>query len=205
MGHLPAWPSFILAGMSLNHEVEIKFRIDSIQILTDGLKTTGFQLVTPRTHEMNTLYDQPRAELRRRGALLRLREYGLKWTLTYKDKSVPQIGLHKSRREIETVVQNGPAMEQMLEALGYKPSFRYEKFRSEWSDGQGHVVIDETPIGNFGEIEGPPEWIDATAVKLNISTKSYLKESYAELFLSWKSKTNSDAIDMTFAAIGNQS
>ncbi len=191
--------------MSLNREVEIKFRVDSIQTLTDGLKATGFQMVTARTHEMNTLYDQPGSELRSRGALLRLREYGPKWTLTYKDKSVPQIGIHKSRREIETVVQNGPAMKQMLEALGYKPSFRYEKFRSEWSDSQGHVVVDETPIGNFGEIEGPPDWIDATAQKLNISTKNYLKESYAELFLTWKNKTNSNATEMTFAAIGNQS
>jgi adenylate cyclase class 2 len=191
--------------MSINREVEIKFRVDSVQTLTDRLKATGFQLVTPRTHEMNTLYDQPGAELRRRGALLRLREYGSKWTLTYKDKSVPQIGLHKSRREIETVVQNGPAMEQMLDALGYKPSFRYEKFRSEWSDGQGHVVVDETPIGNFGEIEGQPEWIDATAQKLNISTRSYLKESYAELFLTWKNKSKSSAVEMTFAAIGDQS
>jgi len=64
-------------------------------------------------------------------------------------------------------------------------------------------VIDEIPIGNFGEIEGPPEWIDATAEKLSISTKSYLKESYAELFLAWKSKTNSGATEMTFAAIGS--
>ena len=190
--------------MSLNREVEIKFRVDNIRTLADGLKATGFQLVTPRTHEMNTLYDHPGSELRRRGALLRLREYGSKWTLTYKDKSVPQIGLHKSRREIETVVQNGPAMEQMLEALGYRPSFRYEKFRSEWSDGQGHVVMDETPIGNFGEIEGQPEWIDVTAEKLNISTKSYLKESYAELFLMWKNKSDSNATEMTFAAIGDQ-
>ena len=28
------------------------------------------------------------------------------------------------------------------------------KIRYEWSDGKGHVVVDETPIGNFGEIEG---------------------------------------------------
>lgn len=187
--------------MSLNREVEIKFRVDNSQNLTDGLKATGFQLLTPRTHEMNTLYDQPGAELRRRGALLRLREYGSKWILTYKDKSVPQTGPHKSRREIETVVQNGPAMEEMLEALGYKPSFRYEKFRSEWGDGQGHVVIDETPIGNFGEIEGSPEWIDATAGRLRLSTDHYIKSSYAELFLEWKQKAGSDAADMTFRAV----
>ena len=191
----------ILAGMPSNREVEIKFRIGDIQALTAGLQAAGFRLITPRTHEMNTLYDQPGAKLRRRGALLRLREYGPRWTLTYKDRSSPQRGRHKSRREIESRIENGEAMAQILEALGFSPSFRYEKYRSEWSDANGHVVIDETPIGNFGEIEGPPQWIDATARRLNISVESYLKESYAELFTAWKRKTKSKAEEMTFRAI----
>jgi adenylate cyclase class 2 len=187
--------------MPSNREVEIKFRIDEIQTLTAGLQAAGFRLITPRTHETNTLYDQPGAKLRRRGALLRLREYDRRWTLTYKDKSGPQLGRHKSRREIETQVDNGEAMAQVLEALGFRPSFRYEKYRTEWSDSNGHVVIDETPIGNFGEIEGPPKWIDATARHLNISVKSYLKDSYAELFATWKRKTRSKATEMTFKAV----
>lgn len=187
--------------MPSNREVEIKFRIDDIQALAAGLPAAGFRLITPRTHEVNTLYDQPEATLRQRGALLRLREYGPKWTLTYKDKAVPQLGPHKSRREFETQVESGEAMAQVLEGLGYKPSFRYEKYRSEWSDSDGHVVLDETPIGNFGEIEGPPQWIDATARRLNIARENYLKESYAELFVAWKRRTKSKAVEMTFRAI----
>src|ERR1700741_1075482 len=108
---------FILVAMSSEQEVEIKFRIDAIEALTSRLQSAGFRLVTPRTHELNTLYDLPGGALRARGALLRLREYGARWTLTYKDKNVPQSGPHKSRREIETVVENGPATAQMLEAL----------------------------------------------------------------------------------------
>jgi adenylate cyclase class 2 len=187
--------------MTANREVEIKFRIDDLQALAASLPGAGFRLITSRTHEDNVLYDQPGAKLRRKGALLRLRQYGLLWTLTYKDKSVPQKGRHKSRRELETEVKNGDATAQMLEALGYKPSFRYEKYRSEWSDTTGHVVIDETPIGNFGEIEGPPEWIDSTALRLNIPIESYIRESYAELFMAWKRKTKSKAMEMTFSAI----
>jgi adenylate cyclase class 2 len=187
--------------MPPNREVEIKFRITDMNTLAYGLQTSGFRLVTPQTHEMNTLYDQPGAKLRRRGALLRLREYGPKWTLTYKDKPGLQSGWHKSRREIETVVQNGQAMAQIIAELGYQPSFRYEKYRTEWSDSIGHVVIDETPIGNFGEIEGPPNWIDATAKRLNIPVKSYLKESYAELFAAWKRQNKSTATEMTFKSI----
>lgn len=187
--------------MTANREVEIKFRIDDLESLANSLPRVGFRLITPRTHEENVLYDEPGAKLRRKGALLRLREYGPAWTLTYKDRSVPQKGRHKSRRELETGIKNGEAMAQMLQALGYKPSFRYEKYRSEWSDATGHVVIDETPIGNFGEIEGPPEWIDSTALRLNIPVESYIRESYAELFMAWKRKTKSKAIEMTFAAI----
>src|SRR5579871_6580332 len=187
--------------MSSNREVEIKFRVENAENLTAGLQAAGLRLITARTHEMNTLYDQPGGKLRRRGALIRLREYGPKWTLTYKDKTGPQSGRHKSRREIETVVENGPATDQILEALGYKPSFRYEKYRSEWSDSNGHVVIDETPIGTFGEIEGQPQWIDSTARRLSISVDQYLKESYAELFAAWKRKAKSKATEMTFKAV----
>jgi adenylate cyclase class 2 len=189
---------FILMNMSSSREVEIKFRIDDIQDLEAKLQLGGFRLVTPRTHELNTLYDLPGGILRARGALLRLRKYGAKWTLTYKDKSGQQSGPHKSRREIETVVENGSATVQMLEALGYSPTFQYEKFRSEWSDLAGHVVIDETPIGNFGEIEGTADWIDATAQQLGISVQNYITASYAELFMDWKRQTKSNAADMTF-------
>ena len=187
--------------MPSDREVEIKFKIDNIDTLTSSLQTAGFRLITPRTHEMNTLYDQPGGKLRRRGALLRLRQYGPRWTVTYKDRSGPQSGRHKSRREIETQVEKGEALAMVFEAVGFSPSFRYEKYRSEWSDSTGHVVIDETPIGNFGEIEGQPEWIDATAQRLSIPVKNYLKESYAELFAAWKRKTRSKAKEMTFKAI----
>jgi adenylate cyclase class 2 len=187
--------------MAANHEVEIKFQITDIEGLTARLQEAGFRLVTPRTHELNTLYDQPGARLRRRGALLRLRQYGPHWTLTYKDSSGAKPGRHKSRRELETRVESGEAAGQIIEAIGFKPSFRYEKFRSEWSDSTGHVVVDETPIGNYGEIEGPPKWIDATARLLQISPKQYIILSYAELFQAWKRKTKSKAEEMTFRAV----
>jgi adenylate cyclase class 2 len=90
-------------------------------------------------------------------------------------------------------------MDAILQALGFKPTFRYEKFRAEWSDGTGHVVLDDTPIGNLGEIEGPPRWIDRTAKALQISPADYITKSYAELFLNWKKKTKSKAQNMTFA------
>src|SRR5437763_17064232 len=80
-------------------EVEIKFRIADIDALTRKLRNSGFQLKTPRTHEMNTLYDLPGQPLRKQGALLRIREYGGRWKITYKAKG--EAGRHKSSNEIE--------------------------------------------------------------------------------------------------------
>jgi adenylate cyclase, class 2 len=180
-------------------EIEIKFKVVDGRALAERLASAGFSQVTARTHEINTLYDLPGGRLRRRGALLRVRQYGPRWTITYKDRSQVRPGRHKSRREIETVVHDGQALATILEAVGFAPSFAYEKFRSEWSDGTGHVVVDETPIGNFGEIEGPPQWIDLVARRLGISKSQYITESYAELFLAWKRKTKSKAGQMLFS------
>ncbi len=180
-------------------EIEIKFRIDDVGDLNRRLRKSGFRLITPRTHEINTLYDLPNQSLRRRGELLRLRKYGSKWILTHKAKG--KVGRHKTRVEIETKVEDGAKMDAILRALGFAPTFRYEKFRAEWSDGKGHVVVDQTPIGNFGEIEGPSRWIDRTAKLLRISPSDYLTATYTELFFDWKKRSKSPANEMTFKAI----
>jgi adenylate cyclase, class 2 len=187
--------------MGGNKEIEIKFRMADVRALTRRLRAAGFRLITRRTHEMNALYDLPRQPLRHRGELLRLRQYGTEWLLTHKAKG-RTAGRHKMRVETETLVADGAKMDAILHALGYKPTFRYEKFRAEWSDGRGHVVIDETPIGNFGEIEGPPRWIDATARRLGIQPSDYITDTYAGLFFAWKRRTRSPAREMTFQAVG---
>jgi adenylate cyclase class 2 len=188
--------------MAGNREIEIKFRIESIPLLMEKLQSLGFHQVSGRTHEMNTLYDQPGGKLKRRGALLRIRQYGDKWTVTYKDRSAVGSGHHKIRREIETAVKDGQALTEILGALGFKSAFAYEKFRSEWTESRGeiggHVVIDETPIGDFAEIEGPPDWIDSVARDLGIPQNQYITASYAELFLHWKQKTGSETEEMRF-------
>lgn len=182
--------------MASNREIEIKFRVADLQALMRKLKRAGFHLQTRRTHETNTLYDLPGAVLRERKQLLRLRKYGTVWTLTH--KSGKKIGKHSSRVELETPVSDGEQMDLILRALGYTPSFRYEKFRAEWTDGKGQVVVDETPIGNFCEIEGSPRWIDKTAKNLGVKETDYITQNYAGLFAEWKAQTDATATEMTF-------
>lgn len=181
-------------------EVEIKFRFSDLKALSSALEQSGFRQVTPSTHEMNTLYDLPGQKLRKSGELLRLRKYGDTWVLTHKAKG--KAGRHKTRVELETRVENGKQMDAILHALGFAPTFAYEKYRSEWSDGTGHVVLDQTPIGNFGEIEGQPRWIDRTARQLGIAPTDYITQTYADLFFTWKRHTRSKALAMTFREIG---
>jgi len=190
--------------MAGKREVEVKFRVLSLRALTRDLRQAGFKLATRRTHEVNALYDLPGQPLRQRGELLRLRKYGTEWVLTHKAKGKQDDGRHKTRVETETRVADGPQMDAILHALGFAPTFRYEKFRAEWSDGTGHVVVDETPIGNFGEIEGPARWIDRTARALHISREDYITLTYAGLFFAWKEQTGSPAEEMTFKAIGKE-
>jgi len=181
-------------------EVEIKFLVADAKALARRLRASEFRLVTRRTHEMNVLYDRPGHPLRQRGEILRLRKYGDRWTLTHKSKGTAR--RHKSRQELETAVADGASLDRILRALGFAPSFRYEKFRSEWADGQGHVVIDETPIGTVAEIEGRPRWIDRTAKLLGVPPTSYITLSYGAMFEEWKRRTGSPAEEMTFAAVG---
>jgi adenylate cyclase class 2 len=183
----------------MSQEIEIKFRVDDLRALVRKLRAAGFQVTTRRTHEMNTLYDLPGGVLRGRRELLRLRKYGTEWTLTH--KSGKKIGRHSSREELETSVGDGKQMDLILRALGYAPSFRYEKFRAEWTDGKGQVVVDETPIGNFCEIEGSPRWIDVTAKKLGVNEGDFVTKNYAGLFAEWKEESKSGAEEMTFKGV----
>ncbi len=185
--------------MRSNKEVEIKFRVSDVGALSRRLRQSGFRLITRRTHEMNTLYDLPSEALRKRGELLRLREYGMSWVLTHKAKG--KTARHKTRIETETRVVDGASMDAILRSLGFLPTFHYEKFRAEWTDGKGHVVVDQTPIGDFGEIEGPSRWIDRTARTLQIDPSDYMTETYTELFFQWKKRTRSPAPEMTFDAV----
>ena len=183
--------------MAAPQEIEVKFLVEDLRELERKLAAIKFNRETPSTHEVNTLYDLPGQKLRRKGELLRLRKYGDQWKLTHKAKGVP--GRHKSRGELETGVADGKTMDQMLRALGFTPTFIYEKFRSEWHDGEGHVVLDRTPIGNIAEIEGKSRWIDRTARALDVSPEQYITKSYAELFFEWKRKTRCKAENMTFS------
>ena len=183
-------------------EIELKFPVDDIEAFRSQVPSLGFWLKTERTFEANTLYDTPERTLREHKQILRLRNYAGKCTLTHKRKDNIEDGRFKTRIETETLVEDCDAMAEVFRQLGYFPAFRYEKFRTEWdSEGGGHLVLDETPIGVWAELEGPPEWIDAMVDRLGIDNTRCSTDSYGTLFLQWRERTGAAAEHMTFAEI----
>lgn len=182
-------------------ETEIKFCVDDLPALASSLEKAGFHLDTPRAFESNVLFDTPDRRLRSRTEILRIRNYAGRCTMTH--KRLPDQGpgedRHKHRIETETDVTDGDALAEVFRTLGLVPAFRYEKWRSEWSDGEGHCVVDETPIGNYAELEGTAEWIDRAAARLGIDPGAYMTASYGRLFEQWREQHHSNAANLTFA------
>lgn len=159
----------------------------------------GFRLQSARAFESNTLVDTADGVLRQNGQILRLREYAGQAILTYKGASIP--GKHKSREELETVVGSAAVLRQMLQRLGYEPTFRYEKYRAVYSrpGDPGLLTVDETPIGPFLELEGEADWIDQVADELGFGAEQYITESYGQLWFRHCKEKNLPLGNFVFA------
>lgn len=177
-------------------ETEIKVCVASIPPLEEALRQSGFQLKRERVFERNTIFDTVPPALRPNGCLLRLREAEGLFTVTFKGKAT--VAKHKSREETEFEVSDAEAAFTVFCQLGYRPTFVYEKYRTEYTDGEGVVTLDETPIGSFAELEGPEAWIDETAVGLGFSSDHYITASYGALYLQWCEKTGVAPSHMKF-------
>lgn len=191
----------------LHAEIEVKFCVPEPRQFHARALRAGFALRTPRTLERNVLFDTPDRRLLSERRVLRTREYGGAWVLTHKRPPAgnDDSSFYKERVETETEVQDGNAMGAVFIELGYGPVFRYEKFRTEFHDGDGALVLDETPIGDFAELEGTPDWIDQSLERLGIEREWCFTDSYGRMFLDWKARSGSPAENMTFeeiAAVG---
>ncbi len=187
-------------------ETELKFPVHDIPAFRARVASLGLALRTERSFETNTLYDTPERGLRSKRQLLRLREYCGRSVVTHKrvrdgDDSDQR---YKTRIETETLVDEGGAMAEIFQQLGFAPVFHYEKFRTEWDAPQGgHLVLDETAIGTWAELEGEPAWIDTMLASLGVDPASCTTESYGMLFLHWKDRTGSPAENLSFEEIEN--
>lgn len=163
-------------------EIEVKIRVERLEPWREKLLHLEAQVECPRILEKNLVFDTARRRLRKRGILLRLRRLEAGSILTVK-MPVPTNSAYKMRQEIETNVSNFTNMEKMLQHIGFRIVFVYEKYREVFGWKGVRVMLDETPIGNFLEIEGEPAGIDAMAAELGFSPGDYITDSYQRLFL----------------------
>jgi adenylate cyclase, class 2 len=162
-----------------------------------------------RVHEWNTVFDTPGQQLRKRRQLLRIRVETPDGKRSERAKKAAQAALltfkepdrgmrgragksrdkrHKVREEIELRVENAAALAQIFERLGMPAAVHYEKYRTTFRLPQSNpwakgllIELDETPVGNFVELEGPPRAIDRAAKELGFSKKDYVLKNYLRL------------------------
>ncbi|BDC52661.1 adenylate cyclase [Bryobacterales bacterium F-183] len=164
-------------------ETEIKIRVGDVEEIEALLRSRGFAESSPRSFESNTVWDTPGRDLKASGELVRLRATQGRHVLTYKGKAHTE--KYKSREELESECSSVDALQRVFRRLGLEPMFRYEKYRTEFQreDQEGVVTVDETPIGNFIELEGEPAWIDRVASELGFNDRDYSTTSYGRLYL----------------------
>ena len=195
-----------------NKEVEIKLRVPDIREFRLRLKRLKARVAVPRTYESNTLYDTPSRKLTRHGQLIRIRMEQqspnagkslsgrrVNTVLTYKGppdvRSAPLSSRDKTtarprfkiREEIEVAVSDSEQTGGILRSLGFRPVFRYEKFRTTYvfrGIPGVKVEFDETPVGLFFELEGNADAIDRAAVRLGYSAADYLTLTYGAIYLA---------------------
>lgn len=182
---------------SSGREVEVKLPFDSASAARRALQGLGARPLTGREFEENVLFDRAEHPLLAENKLLRLRRVGARATVTFK-APVPGEFRHKVRREDETRVEDPLAAERIFEGLGFTPTYRYQKFRSEFELGALHICLDETPLGCFVELEGPPAEIDLVAGRLGYPVEAYVRESYRELHEKYAEERGETPGDLVF-------
>lgn len=185
------------------HEIEVKLRFDGVQPLAQAGMT--LQLETARHFEDNFLLDTADEQLRQKLAILRVRQSGETGSLTYKEKPAPDAPAtqFKQRLEIETALDDPTSALALFERLGFSSWFRYQKhrtvFRASLPGGATlQVMFDETPIGNFIELEGEEEAIAEAVKLLGIEPKDYVLESYLALQAAHCRQQGKPLQDMVF-------
>jgi adenylate cyclase class 2 len=168
-------------GEQVEHEV--KLRVPDVEAVRELLVRKQAELLRPRHLEDNVLLDDSAGGLAAGGRILRIRRTPAGGRLTYKAPHPSTEGV-KSREEIELPISEPDALESILRNLGYRQAFRYQKYREVYSYSGLEIAVDETPIGNFVEVEGEASGIHAVVSELGFGREDYITESYLELFLS---------------------
>jgi adenylate cyclase, class 2 len=171
----------------LGTEIEIKIFIGDADAFGLQLQELGARPLSGRHFEDNHLFDFPDDRLQKHRELIRIRSADGRGVLTYKGPPLPA-GIFKVREELETKIESADIALQILARIGMKVSFRYQKYRRDYEIDEVTVSIDETPIGNYAELEGAEAGILSLARKMEIDSSEFLRASYYSLYVEYCEK-----------------
>lgn len=177
-------------------EREVKLRFVDASTARAAVLAAGGTPMRGRRLQDDYLLDTADDSLRQQRCVLRVRLESGKSFLTF--KGPVQSSPMKVREELETVVSDGFLLLALLARLGFRPWFRYQKYREEFAREDVVIAIDETPVGTFVEIEGSEAGITATASALGRTAEDYLLDSYRGLFVSYLEAHALPPSDMLF-------
>jgi adenylate cyclase class 2 len=179
-------------------EREIKLCYDSPAAARQAVIEAGATPLRERRLQNDCLLDRKTEPLGDNHCTLRVRFDGDCSRVTFKGAPAP--GSMKVREEIETTVGDGKLLLQLLERIGFRVWFRYQKYREEFRRGDLVIAVDESPIGTFVELEGDEEDILAMATTLERPVSDFVLDSYRALFLKHRRAQGATATHMLFDA-----
>jgi adenylate cyclase class 2 len=185
-------------------EREVKLLFATSDAARGAVVAAGATPLRARRLQDDALFDTEAQTLGQRGCVLRLRTERTsddpappRMIVTFKGPVRP--GLMKTREEHETVVADGAVIGRILESLGLRVWFRYQKYREEYAAGDAVVAIDDTPVGTFVEIEGSEAAILSFTEALGRGPADFIVDSYRMLFLKRREQFGLTGSDMIFA------
>jgi adenylate cyclase class 2 len=214
----------------MENETEVKLKIDDVRAFQRALKRLGARPCgrgTDRVREENLLFDTPDGGLSKQGQLLRIRtelpdgkgkrggKESPRVVLTFKrptEESTHREAAalrrdYQVREELELEVADGVTLGRIFAGLGMRSWFRYEKLRTTYKLPGSKawakdllIELDETPIGTFVELEGPPDAIDRAAQELGFSKRDYILKNYLLLYVEECRRRGEEPKDMVFPA-----
>ena len=170
-------------------EIEAKMSVDSFEPVRARLREAGAKPLGEH-FEVNMFFDTEDRSLLAADEGLRLRverdgasgrqRHIVTW------KGPRQMGVLKSREELELEVAGADGAVRLLEKLGYLRTLSFEKRRESWELVGCRVELDEIPyLGKFVEVEGPDEkTVLAVRDHLWLSSRPLIKGSYIAMLMS---------------------
>jgi adenylate cyclase class 2 len=178
----------------LEREIKLGFRTPAEA--REAILAAGATPLRGRRLQEDCLLDTRDDELHQRRCVLRVRLECGKTLLTF--KGPVQASEMKLREELETIVGDGLLLLRVLEELGFRVWFRYQKYREEFAHECVTVALDETPVGTFVEIEGSENGIHEMAAALSRKPADYVLDSYRGLFVKHCQQRGLPVTDMLF-------